>query len=338
MTELVRYRNEINRAGYKLDVVEMRIIYTAISKIFESGMPADDKTLHIITADDLRDLSSNQDNIYRDLKIAAKTLYNRSITLTENDAENNSVVRTFRWIYEVAYFNGEGKIGIKFSPSVIPFLNDLKKEFTQFDRREVKGISSSYAVRLYSMLMQFRKARSFFIKLDDLRQRFELQDKFPLYGDLRRRVIDVSVKQITEAEQTKIKVSYKEIKKGRKVVALQFLIEDKEILQSAEQAEDIQLIEKKNIEEQGKLSEARATLTDKQREMIADWLLKPNEQIDFVPSRFLEFLYRSKKVEYGCFTGMNNEQIKVRYLFLLADPKFVIDIYDPWLKKLGVIL
>ena len=61
--------------------------------------------------------------------------------------------------------------------------------------------------------------------VDDLREKFELQNKYKLFNNLKIRVIEPSIKEINE--HTDLSVSYTQITKGRKVIALRFSITNK---------------------------------------------------------------------------------------------------------------
>ena len=65
---VVRYKNAINRAAHFLDVIEQRIILSAIAQV-PAGEVTDDE-LYCVSASDLVELGSNQTKVYGQMKDA----------------------------------------------------------------------------------------------------------------------------------------------------------------------------------------------------------------------------------------------------------------------------
>lgn len=81
-------------------------------------------------------------------------------------------------------------------------------------------------MRLYELLSQYRIIGERTMTVEDIRHRFQLEDKYPLVGDLRRRVIAPAVKAVDE--KTSVNVLYEAIKEGRSIVAFRFWFAIKE--------------------------------------------------------------------------------------------------------------
>lgn len=218
---VARYRNEINRAAHRLDLTETRIILSAIAKAGSVGL--DEKTFYYVTAEDMIHVGASQNVVYSQLADAARTLFERRITIYD-DKVNLRKETTFRWLTAVEYEAGSGRIGIMFSQMILPFLRDLTSEFTRLPLHEIRDMRSVYAIRLYSMLLQFKSTGHFCISLDDLRPRLEVQDKFSLYADLKKRVILPALKEINLSDSTTIRVDLIEKKIARRVHSLDFVI------------------------------------------------------------------------------------------------------------------
>lgn len=214
---VARYRNEINRAALRLDLTETRIILSAIAKAGAMGVNAD--TFYDVTAEDLMAVGATQKVVYSQLADAAKTLFERHITLYD-DVE----VTTFRWVSAVRYRQGEGRIGVMFCSYLIPYLRDITSEFTRLPLHEIRDLRSSYTVRLYCLFLQFKATGHFCVTVEDLRRRLMLEDKFALYADLKKRIILPSLKEINLSDSTSIRVSLVERKDGRRVHSLDFEI------------------------------------------------------------------------------------------------------------------
>lgn len=323
---VVRYKNAINRASHLLDVIEQRIILTAISQV-----PAGEVTdvdLYCISASDLVELGSDKKAVYSQMKDAVQRLFNRYLTFTVEDGKNLRT-RFTRWVQTADYADNEGCIYMRFGKDVLPFISEIKEEFTRFNLLDLTGIRSSYAIRLYAMLMQFRDTGKFVIKVDDLRERFSIGDKFPRYNNLRVRVIDPAVKQINEGQKTQIKVAYKAKKRGRKVDTLIFTFTSKNAVVNANGGVEMSLPDEQtgDLFAGGYSDEQLAMKSLSQREFFADLLLGKSEKAQ----GFYEDCRKKKLLNWD---GWSKAECRARLIERLEDVSFVRAIFDPWLIAL----
>lgn len=303
--DLVRYKNAINQAAWRLSAFEQRLMLTAVSKISNSTTGLDAIT---VTAKELVDMGSDENSVYREMKTAASTLFRRYLSVFydgENDYEE------IRWFWKIRYVKTSGAVQLCFSPGLLPYLKDLQSQFTQYGRLELKGLDSQYAMRLYSLLMQFKQTGWFQIGLDDFKKRLDIVDRFERYTDLRRFVLEIAKKQINNGERTTIKFTYEPIKTSRSVTALKFHIR----LKTNRQPPDIE----------GEAIEHKPT-TAKQRRYIADVLAGKaayeHNGEKFDAGAFLSLLYSAKIVPAGDFTGLEIKETSDKFMGLLTDPEF----------------
>lgn len=318
--DLVRYKNAINQAAWRLSALEQRLMLTAVSKISNSTTGLDEIT---VTAKELVDMGSDEKSVYRDMKTAASTLFRRYMSVFYDGEDDYEEIR---WFWRIRYVKASGSVQLCFSPGLLPYLKDLQSQFTQYGRLELKGLDSHYAMRLYSLLMQFKQTGWVQISLDDFKKRFEIGDNLPRYADIRRRVLEVARKQINNGERTTIRFSYEPIKTSRAVTALKFHIRPK----TNRQPPDID----------GEATELKP-MTAKQRRYIADVLAgKASYEHNgekFDASRFLVLLYDARIVPHGTFTGLELKAASDKFLTLLMDPEFVKSA-APLLKHWGIKL
>ena len=111
-------------------------------------------------------------------------------------------------------------------PDVVPFLFQLKNNYTQIDLFELAKLTDSvYSLRIFLLMMQWKSSGKVYKQLDELRREFRLLDKYENTKDLRRRVIDMAVNEINE--KTIYKVSYELKKTGRKYTHLELKFTEK---------------------------------------------------------------------------------------------------------------
>lgn len=221
---IVKYGNEVNRAARRLTTSELRILFVAIAKNFQ----VKDRCLECrVSAQELISLGSDPSTAYADLRQAVETLFDRYIVFTEKDASDNALIeRKIRWVQDIGYVKGSGEVVVTLSQKLLPFLHDFRKGFTLLKLQEIRGLTA-YAAILYTMLCQYRDTRWVKIDVQELRSILEIGDRLKLYGDSKRFAIKSSIKQINNSQNTVFNVRFEEIKAGRKVVAIKFILEDK---------------------------------------------------------------------------------------------------------------
>ena len=148
--------------------------------------------------------------------------------------ENEREKFTACWLAEAAYDKKTKEMRFRFTPRLKPYLIRLKKYYTRYRMINLIHLENCHSEAMYELLKQFENIGQRRIYLDDLRNMLGLGKKYPLYSNLRAKVLEPTVEEINKF--TDITVSYEEIKEGRKIVALHFKIwedTENENLQSA---------------------------------------------------------------------------------------------------------
>ncbi|HLK96439.1 MAG TPA: replication initiation protein [Hymenobacter sp.] len=133
------------------------------------------------------------------------------------------------WMFQsVHYLLGQGIIEVKLSEAVLPYLFDLKDNFTSYTLAAALRLNSKYAKRVYQLCSQWKDLGE--TKKYDL-QEFKkmlglLDDKgneqLKQIGQLREKVLDIAVKQINE--HTEMHISYKLEKRVRTYTHIVFTV------------------------------------------------------------------------------------------------------------------
>lgn len=215
----------MQKARFSLTLTEQRLILYAISKIH----PTDTyNTLYEIELGDFFRVCGNDDNeSYTRTKDQLKRLSDKSWWLQQKDCE--SIVR---WFSVVRLYQNSGTILVKFHEDMFPYLFELAKQmresgrtYTSYDFRYVLPMKSTYSIRLYELLKSYQKNnKSWWFKLDKLRHLLDCEhyERFP---DFRRYALEPALKEINKYSDLNISINL--IKDGRKVVAIEFLMLEK---------------------------------------------------------------------------------------------------------------
>ena len=220
--------NHIINASYRLSVLEQRIILTCMSKVPRHEVITD-QTLYSISAAELAEMTGGDiKTAYRDLKVASKRLFDRSVTLYKepDGSQRHPSKMLTRWCQSVNYIDAEGRVELRFGTDIIPYINMLSEQFTRYALSAVINMSNSYAIRIYEHFAQWRGTKQeITITVDELKSVLQIEDKYPLFADLKRWVIEKAIQEINEA--TDLKASYTTRKTGRKVSHIIFKFREK---------------------------------------------------------------------------------------------------------------
>lgn len=207
--------NALIEASYILSLNEQRLILACAAKL-DGRKPMPRDTVFEISADEFVALfDTDPRNAYTEMESAVSKLFERDINRIEGMNR-----KRLRWVYMAEYKKGEGKVRLGFSPDIAPYLTMLNKKFTSYSIEEVCRLRSNYAIRLYEMLVQFLDTGVFWITVETFKMRLELEEKYDRFSNLRVRVIEPAIKDITA--KTNLDVRWQGHGAGRTVSRLEF--------------------------------------------------------------------------------------------------------------------
>ena len=215
--------NNLVNASYELTLQEQRLMLGCISLI-DSRHQIDTQRLYKIQVKDIGDLCGvvNTTHFYKDMVGAAKRLLKRTVKIGD---KQSGVYGEAVWITRYVVDDRNRTIEVNFNEDVIPYLTSLQNKFTKYKLRDVAKFKSVYSIRIYEQLAQWKRVGYVELEIEKLRHILCVQDKYKTFSDLRKKVIEVAVSEITE--YSNLDVSYGYRKEGRVIVAIQFRFETK---------------------------------------------------------------------------------------------------------------
>ncbi|NFF82831.1 replication initiation protein [Clostridium botulinum] len=127
--------------------------------------------------------------------------------------DNKSI--TTAWINCAIYEKNTDYVELSFNPFLKPYMLQLKKN-------NILLMKSKYSPRIYEILKHFKNQGSIEIELNELRRVLNIESLYPLYADFKRKIILQAQKELKK--NTDIYFDFEEIKIGRKVIRLKFII------------------------------------------------------------------------------------------------------------------
>ena len=220
---LIVKSNQVVEAGYELTTNEQRLILLGISKI-PKEQDINPYFGYEITAQEFATAYNiHPKTAYRELREASNKLYERSIII-----RNEQQTMKLRWAssiiadnpYPTDVFPDEHwkRVVIFFNPQILPYLSNLKANFTQYLQSDISDVSGAYTIRFYELICQYRTIGKREVSIQDLRFILNIGDKYPLFYDFKKRVIEPAIKEINE--KTPMQISYEQKKKGKTIVGI----------------------------------------------------------------------------------------------------------------------
>ncbi len=221
--QLVTKDNSLIGASYSLGVVEQRLIFLAIIEareqktLIEAG-----GLLRIYAQSYAKQFDVEKHTSYEAMKRAVEGLYEAGFAYSKLDERSGKIGHyKSRWVDKIGYIDDLGCVELVFASDVIPLITRLEARYTEYELKQVVGLQSEYAIRLYELIIQWRSVgKTNPISLMELREKLGLVDEYKRIEAFKRRVLDLAVKQINE--HTDITVEYEQHKQGRVITGFTF--------------------------------------------------------------------------------------------------------------------
>ena len=226
-SDMVVKSNKLNTAIQNLSLTEIRLIQLAIidAREHNRGLSAD-KPLRIDAKRYAEAFEVSRQTAHEAILNAEKTLFNRQFSFLN---EKDRLVKS-RWVQRVEYLDNESAIEVIFTYDVIKEIAKVNGKvdfFTKYLLKQTSSMTSSYSVRLYELLVQWKAAkRTPEFDLQQFREQLGVDsDDYSRMSDFKKRVLDVGVKEINN--KSDLIVGYEQKKKGSKISGFCFTVKVK---------------------------------------------------------------------------------------------------------------
>ena len=190
-------------------------------------------------------LDIKPDNFYRVVSENGGEKIHYIDEITDEIVKNPVFIKTMegkkvRWVkipwVEYCQYDSDVGITIQLNHKLKPFLIALKEHYTQYRLENILAMKSIYAIRIFEMLQARimsktlpREGTHIILTLDEIGEGCDIVDKYKdkesgkwIFGNLNNRVIKVAAKEINRV--TMYRLSYTNVKNGRSVEAIDFLL------------------------------------------------------------------------------------------------------------------
>jgi len=239
---LVTKSNDLVEASYKLSTNEQKIIL-----MLTASLRMDDEEFRSfsISVRELNDiLGLKHQNTYKDIRKLVLGLQKKTLSIYKDN-----LIVDVNWLAAAKYHLDKGMVELRFDEDLKGYLLGLKDRFTSYPFHEVIQFKSQFTFRIFELLKQYEKLKTRTLPLEELRTMLRIEpEQYQPYANLKNRVL-LSAQSELEAKSRLI-FDFEEIKKGRKVVKIKFLIKTQAI-----KVEQLSFSSMRDIEEADVISE-----------------------------------------------------------------------------------
>ena len=192
------------------------------------------------------------------------------------------------------------EVTIQFSEHIMPYLINLKAEFTQYKISELQKLNSKYSIILYRWLaMNYNQYEHYSVKggrraeqveayrnpsisVKELREITDTINEYKAMTNFTRKILKEPLEEINA--HTSFNVTYEKVKKGRSVDSIVFHITKKPVARNdfykLEEQDPIYLQDKANKEQAEELLAGKALKSKYTKLLLDNMLLSPYEMTD----------------------------------------------------------
>lgn len=215
---VVEHNDLITKASHDLTARELKIMDYVISKI-----KPDDKNFNIVETslyelNKILGLTRTGKN-YSDMAETIGTLRKKEVLIYD---EHERTVTQTGWV-ESAKYHESGKVQIRLSSELTPYLLELKKDYTQYLLFDTVQLDSKYSILLYKLMRETDKTKGESMPiLETTPERLQKQLGSPesyTFGQFNQKVLKPAIEEIN-LKINDMNLTVQQGRRGRKVVAL----------------------------------------------------------------------------------------------------------------------
>jgi plasmid replication initiation protein len=249
--------NNLTKASFSMTLDQKRIVLACIAQIKDPRIELTRDDEFDITAPYFSTLFNvSLKNSYYQLKEATESLQKEVVVIHNPDINDPKLSRVVtNWFSVAKYYDGEGRVIVKFNEAIIPYISNLKNGcFTQYGINQIAKLKSVYAIRLYEILIcEAWRNQDYEIEVSTLKKMLGLADKYTTTFEFKRCVIIPAIANI---------------KKNTNITELEF--------EQRRSGRDVtHLIFKYSVKKEAKKHKANGT-----KQLVPDWNGHPTYKVD----------------------------------------------------------
>ncbi|MDN6035304.1 MAG: RepB family plasmid replication initiator protein [Lactococcus lactis] len=283
----------------KMDKTPLKMFELAVSCI-NTEEPPKDNTVYLSKRDLFAFFKVSDNDKHSRFKQAVEKMQKQAFFQIKEEAGKGFKFKSIVPIPYVEWTDYNDEVKIEFHREIMPYLINLKKNFTQHALSDIAELNSKYSIILYRWLsMQYNQYEHYSVKggrraeqveayrnpsisIKELRIMTDTVKLYKEFRDLDKRVLKESLEEINA--HTSFNVTYDKIKKGRSIDSIVFHITKKPVARNdfykLEEQDPIYLQDKANKEQAEELLAGKALKSKYTKLLLDNMLLSPYEMTD----------------------------------------------------------
>ena len=283
----------------KMDKTPLKMFELAVSCI-NTEEPPKDHTVYLSKEELFAFFKVSDNDKHSRFKQAVENMQKQAFFKIKEKKEHGFEFENIVPIPYVKWTDYHDEVTIRFSPEIMPYLINLKKNFTQHALSDISELNSKHSIILYRWLSmnynqyehysykggrreeQVEAYRNPSISIRELREMTDTINDYKRFTHFETRVLKEPLDEINE--HTSFNVSYDKIKKGRSIDSIVFHITKKPVARNdfykLEEQDPIYLQDKENKEQAEELLAGKALKSKYTKLLLDNMLLSPYEMTD----------------------------------------------------------
>ena len=283
----------------KMDKTPLKMFELAVSCI-DTEKPLEDNTVYLSKRDLFAFFKVSDNDKHSRFKEAVEKMQKQAFFKVKEKKEHGFEFENIVPIPYVKWTDYNDEVLIRFSPEIIPYLVNLKKNFTQHALSDIAELNSKYSIILYRWLSmnynqyehysvkggrradQVESYRNPSISVKELRIMTDTINEYKDMNNFTKKVLNKPLEEMNA--HTSFNVTYEKVKKGRSIDSIVFHITKKPVARNdfykLEEQDPIYLQDKENKEQAEELLAGKALKSKYTRLLLDNMLLSPYEMTD----------------------------------------------------------
>ena len=228
----------------KMDKTPLKMFELAVSLI-DTDNPPKDQTVYLSKRELFAFFKVDDSNKHSRFKEAVEKMQKQAFFQIKKEQDKGFKYISIVPIPYVEWTDYSDEVKIEFHREIMPYLINLKTNFTQHALSDISALNSKYAIILYRWLsMNYNQYEHYSVKggrrqeqvesyrnpeisMYDLRQMTDTVNEYKRFDHFEKRVLSEPLTEITK--HTTFNVTYEKIKKGRSIDSVIFHITRKQV-------------------------------------------------------------------------------------------------------------
>ena len=237
----------------KMDKTPLKMFELAVSLI-DTDNPPEDQTVYLSKQELFAFFKVDDNDKHSRFKEAIEKMQKQAFFQIKKEQDKGFKFVSIVPIPYVEWTDYHDEVLIRFSPEIMPYLINLKTNFTQHALSEISELNSKYAIVLYRWLsMNYNQYEHYSVKggrreeqvqsyrnpemsIRELREMTDTIDEYQDFRNFDKWILKNPLEEITE--HTSLQVTYEKVKKGRSIDSIVFHITKKQVAADSSYKQD----------------------------------------------------------------------------------------------------